>query len=131
MAENAWRDRVARWGAALLTWALTDRAKHDVSIMSDTDGPFTPREMAYFEKHLQLELDGLYNMAATQAIWQRGEAEILDARLARRFDPGVALNEAFNRAVTAKRALRDLYTDRQEAALKVQIDTLRRILRAA
>jgi hypothetical protein len=127
--KEAWRNRVARLGAALLTWALTDRAKHDVSFLSDTDEPFTTTQMAYFKKHLQLELDGLYSMAATQAIVQYSEAELLDERLSRRFDPGMALNEAYQRAVEAKTELRDQYTPKQEAALQVQAETLRRILR--
>lgn len=64
--------------------------------------------------------------------YQRSEADILSERLARRYDPGMALSEAANRAIAQKQAARDpQLTSRQLAALKVQEETLNRAIRNA
>ena len=60
--------------------------------------------------------------------YQDCEARILNDRLSRRYDPGLAVNEAAKRAVNAKLAASerspDNLTDKQKLALKLQEETL-------
>lgn len=67
--------------------------------------------------------------------YQDREARILNDRLSRRYDPGMAVNEAANRAIQAKRAAGerspDNLTDKQKLALKLQQDTVAERIRSS
>jgi hypothetical protein len=65
--------------------------------------------------------------------YQATEADILNARLSRRFDPGMALNEAAERAIAAKKAAKAEHTIKeltptQQKALEFQKQYLQRIV---
>lgn len=69
--------------------------------------------------------------ALDSASFHRTEVEILEARLRRRYDPGMALNEAANRAMQDKAAARQAIplSSKQLAALEVQKQYLDRIVK--
>lgn len=50
------------------------------------------------------ELDAIEDSVTKRVSWEAAEREILNERLMRRYDPGMALNEAFQRAIEAKKA---------------------------
>lgn len=60
---------------------------------------------------------------AITALYQDTEAEFFKSRLERRYDIGLALNEAANRAIDAKKVY---LTSNQRAALRLQQGTLQR-----
>jgi hypothetical protein len=65
--------------------------------------------------------------------YQKSEATILSERLARRFDPGMAVNEAAQRAIAAKKAAGqpspDNLTDKQRLGLELQEQHLKEVIR--
>lgn len=63
--------------------------------------------------------------------YQNREQETLTVRLSRRYDIGMAMNEAANRAMADKATARLQLTPQQEAALKVQQDYLQRVVNQA
>lgn len=78
------------------------------------------------------EIEAVPESILAHFVYQKSEADILSERLARRYDPGMALSEAANRAIAQKQAARDpQLTSRQLAALKVQEETLNRAIRNA
>lgn len=75
----------------------------------------------------QSEQNAIWDQVRAVIKYQAGEVEMLEARLSRRFDPGMALNEAANRAMVQKQAARDpQLTAGQLMALKVQEETVNR-----
>lgn len=60
------------------------------------------------------------------------EADVIEARLMRRFDPAMAWSEAINRACAAKKIARtSIFTGYQEQAFAVQQETSLRALKNA
>ena len=68
-------------------------------------------------KILQTQLSALSEDVCQAVFYQMGEAKILDARLGRRYDPGMALGEATKRALEAKR-------DDQIHSIRIREDVL-------
>ena len=81
------------------------------------------------------EMDAISSNVQSFVKYQTDEAEILNARLSRRYDPGMAVNEAANRAIEAKKAARepspDNLTAKQKMALEVQKQYLQRVIERA
>jgi hypothetical protein len=79
---------------------------------------------------VERELDAIPESILGHFDWQRREVEILSDRLARRFDVAMALNEATNRAIEEKGALRISLGSGQLAAFEhqkvVQMGNIRR-----
>lgn len=79
------------------------------------------------ERLAKRELDAVQESIRAHFEYQISEVEILSQRLGRRYDPGMALNEAANRAIAQKQAARDpQLTSRQKLALKFQEEELKR-----
>lgn len=79
------------------------------------------------ERLAKRELAAVQESIRAHFEYQTSEADILSERLSRRYDPGMALNEAANRAMVQKQAARDpQLTDRQKLALKFQEEELKR-----
>lgn len=74
------------------------------------------------------EYSGLPSVVYFAQEYQRSEAEILDARLSRGFDPARALSEATQRAIAKKRENVDVLTPQQKAALEYQKGHMKRIV---
>lgn len=78
----------------------------------------------------QTEQNAIWNTVRKVVLYQASEAEVLEMRLSRRYDIGMAMNEAANRAIAQKQAVRDpQLTGRQLVALKVQEEYLQRIVK--
>ncbi len=74
------------------------------------------------------EIDSIYGTLSHRRI----EAEIIEVRLMRRFDPAMAWSEAINRACAAKKIAREsIFSGGQKAAFEVQQETTHDILRRA
>lgn len=75
------------------------------------------------------EIDLIAGTVHGAITWHRSEVDLLADRLSRRYDPGLALQEATNRAIEAKKAAKaagNALTTKQEAALELQKITARR-----
>lgn len=76
------------------------------------------------------ELSGVQENIEAYASWLSSERAVLEARLNRRFDLGMALNESANRVIEAKKLARepnpDNLTGQQKAALEFQKQFLQR-----
>jgi len=109
-----WLERQAE---RYVVWCLARRARrdgHDVEHVRT----FAQRALA------QLPAD-----ITAMCVYQESEAAVLTKRLGRRYDPGLALNEATNRALDAKQAaVVTTLSATQLAALEVQKQTVRRIV---
>jgi len=81
------------------------------------------------------EVDAIWDSLSAHLDYQTTEAQILNERLARRYDFGMAMNEAANRAIAAKKAAGQPnphnLTGFQERALELQKETLQRALKSA
>ena len=84
---------------------------------------------------IERELDEILFTARVASYNWETERSIIEKRLARRYDPGMALNESFERAgkkVEEEKPIHPVsgepvfYTDKQAAALKFQEEFLRR-----
>jgi hypothetical protein len=64
--------------------------------------------------------------------YQKSEAEVLNERLSRRYDPGMALNEAAKRAIEQKTSVGikspDNLTEKQKMALEFQAKYLKKVI---
>lgn len=81
---------------------------------------------------IEREVASIDTSIAVAAEWHFDEVEILTARLTRRYDVGMAMNEATQRAQAARRARGEepdgpQLTANQKAALKFQVQYLKRI----
>lgn len=86
------------------------------------------------DKFLKLAVQDLEQSAEDALAWNKSEVETLSARLERRYDVGLAMNESANRAIAAKKAAgteRDIVqlTASQKLALKLQEETIQRAIR--
>lgn len=90
-----------RWAKRLYLWALP-LVMERVFWIDDDEGyapvPFSDKEMGRALAFTARELDELPAEAKERALYLRTEEETLTNRLARRYDPGMALNEAHERA---------------------------------
>lgn len=94
----------------------------------------TEMDRAKFAALAEREIDAIRETIVAHFDYQDSEARILSERLARRYDPGMALNEATNRALEAKAAAKAAgmgLTPKQELALKFQTESQRRNIRNA
>ncbi len=81
---------------------------------------------------IRREVGAIMETVEAGTSWQMNEQEVLKARLGRRYDLGMALNESANRALEAKAQAAveaPILTTRQEAALKFQKDYLQRVVK--
>lgn len=87
-------DRYARWLLAYagraVVWSLTRLARH-YAIPRD----LVLKTAATMVRRLEADISAMCS-------YQKSEAQILSERLGRRYDPGMALNEATERALTLK-----------------------------
>jgi hypothetical protein len=60
-------------------------------------------DLDFARRVLKSQLEALAEDVIPAIVFQLNEVEILDQRLARRYDPGLALQEATNRAIAEKR----------------------------
>jgi hypothetical protein len=75
------------------------------------------------------EIEAIDDTLEHAAVFHETEVEVLSARLARRYDPAAALNEAANRAIADKRAAPEWAP--HPLALEVQKRTIERAIRNA
>lgn len=111
------RQSIAKWAyriaSRVIVWSVVELSER-------------PKEEA--ARIARREVDAIRDSLEGHFEFQASEQKILDARLSRRFDPGMALNEAATRAIAAKKELRDQVSPSQKAALKVQQEYLQRIV---
>jgi hypothetical protein len=92
-----------------------------------------PMDRATVDRLVARELAAVPASIVEHYRYQDREARILNDRLARRYDPGQAVNEAAQRAIQAKQASGerspDNLTDKQKLALEVQKAHLQRVVR--
>lgn len=80
------------------------------------------------------EANAIWGSVRKVITYRAGEVELLEDRLSRRYDIGMAMNEATNRAIAQKQEARQSesglgLTDRQKLALKFQQEHLNRIVK--
>ncbi len=110
-------DFIEKWSARVLVWALCRQA----------EGRNWDLQVA--RRVANREVRAISETIGAAACWHKSETEILTERLGRRYDLGMALSESANRAIAQKQAARDpQLTERQKMALKVQEETLQRIV---
>lgn len=104
----------------LYVWALVREI-----MAPNLDVPLDAREA---RRLVWRELGAIRETVIEHARYQDREARILNDRLSRRYDPGMAVNEAANRAIAAKQAAGerspDTLTDKQKLALQLQERTV-------
>lgn len=115
-------DLIEKYAARVFTWALVRQAERR-GLNLHTARAVAQREVAAISATIR-----------ESECWQMDEQRILTERLGRRYDLGMAMNESANRALEAKKAAKagadvPRLTAGQEAALKVQQETLERIVR--
>ena len=105
---------IERHAARILSWALH-------------------RRLGIARFLIDREIDAIAHTVVGGAEWFHDETDILAARLTRRYDVGMAMNESTNRAIKAKAEMdldpdpiREL-TDKQKLALAFQEQYLKRI----
>ena len=112
-------ERLYRWA---LVRQLLAEAPADVTL-----------ERAEVDRLVARELAAVPASIVEHYRYQDREARILNDRLARRYDPGQAVNEAANRAIQAKQASGerspDNLTDKQKLALEFQKAHLQRVIK--
>lgn len=109
--------RVLWLSGSLSTWAYIRMAE---------DRDWSPTTV----KHVvQSEQNAVWDQVRKVIEYQAGEVELLEDRLSRRFDIGMAMNEAANRAIAQKQAARDPeLTGRQKLALEFQKEYLQKVV---
>lgn len=89
------------------------------------------RDPVQYRRLVKRELTGIDENIEAYRSWLASEQTVLEARLNRRFDLGLALNESANRVIEAKKLAReanpDNLTDKQKMALEVQRAYLKRV----
>lgn len=83
------------------------------------------------ERVLRNEIRAVQESILYYINYQSQEASILNERLSRRFDPGMALQEATNRAIEAKKELRQHMTLQMQHGLEEQKQRAKRAIRSA
>lgn len=113
--------RIIDWLSKMLAWAIWH------SLRRDCDRPD-------LRKIIDREVSAVRQSVIAYTEFQVSEQEILTQRLGRRFDLGMALNEATSRALEAKKAAGDelkpqeQLTSKQLDALAVQEQYLQKIV---
>lgn len=106
---------IKRVSGQLHVWALCQEAR--------TTDPVETKRIA------RRELDAISESIGAHFDYQKREQEILSDRLARRFDIGMAMNEAANRAIEEKAAVKVRLSSTQEKALEFQKAYLDRLVK--
>lgn len=92
-------------------------------------------DVAETRRIVDREVKAIFDSLSGHLDYQYTEAGILNERLARRYDFSMAINEAANRAIAAKKAAGQPnphnLSNFQEASLKAQKETLQRALKNA
>lgn len=112
---------IKRRGRAVYLWALVSEQPTEI-------------DRQKFSALAGREIDAIRETVVAHFDYQDSEARILSERLARRYDPGMALNEATNRALEAKAAAKTAgmgLTDKQKFALEFQAKSQLRNIRNA
>ena len=118
---------IERLAARLYVWALT----HDLMAIPPDDAPnwTPPMEKREVMRLIERELGAIRTSIIEHYRYQDREQRILSERLTRRYDVGMAMNEATNRAIEAKKAAGEPNPDnlspKQKMALEVQAQTLK------
>lgn len=93
-----WVVRTAlRIGARLQVWAYMQMGK---------DRSWSAQQMATARQVAMQEQNAIWESVLGVIQWNKNEHGIVTERLARRFDPGMTLNEVANRAIEAKKEVR-------------------------
>ena len=122
-------DFILRMAARLYLWALMRTLRGGVQDESC--------RLAESGRIGQRELDAIPETIRAHFNYQISETRILSERLARRYDVGMALNEATNRTIVEKQAAKQEVpvnhglTDSQLKALEFQKEYLARIVKDA
>ena len=115
------RSHVKAWAERLLVWCITEQCVD------------SGQDRAKSRQLVQREINAVFGSIEAYADYLMTETAILTERLSRRYDPGMALNEATNRVIAAKREAGEEFVSplsgNQQAALKFQQEYLQRIAR--
>jgi hypothetical protein len=88
-------------------------------------------DLGYGRKPVSDELDQIEYLLPAAETFQLTEAEVLNKRLSKAFDPAAAWNESVNRAIAAKKAARETINMPHELAFALQQKTTLNALRNA
>lgn len=121
------RERISKWavrlGAMLMTWGYVERGRQK---------GWTKQQLSTARLIAMQEENAIWDSIRGVILWNKSEGEIVASRLARRFDPGMTLNEIANRAIEAKKAIREeagpQLTSKQLAALEFQKNYLKGVV---